>query len=102
MDFFLQGQPDPQSEFQDIQCYTERPCLFKKKKKEKRKERRKKEKEGKLQGFFFFRLTLIFFFSIGTAFFESLVNSGHRPLCSRLAGPSVTQWQQLPVSVAFR
>ena len=33
VDFWVQGQPGPQSEFQDSQGYTEKPCLEKKKKK---------------------------------------------------------------------
>jgi hypothetical protein len=28
-DFWVQGQPGLQSEFQDSQCYTEKPCLKK-------------------------------------------------------------------------
>jgi hypothetical protein len=28
-DFWIQGQPGLQSEFQDSQCYTEKPCLKK-------------------------------------------------------------------------
>ena len=35
MDFWVQGQPGLQSEFQDSQGYTEKPCLKKKKKKKK-------------------------------------------------------------------
>jgi hypothetical protein len=35
-DFWVWGQPDLQSEFQDSQGYTEKPCLKKKKKKKKR------------------------------------------------------------------
>jgi hypothetical protein len=34
VDFWVQGQPGLQSEFQDSQGYTEKPCLGKKKKKE--------------------------------------------------------------------
>jgi hypothetical protein len=41
------GQPDLQSEFQDSQGYTEKPCLKKKKKKKKRKKERNKEKKTK-------------------------------------------------------
>jgi hypothetical protein len=33
VDFWVQGQPGLQSEFQDSQGYTEKPCLKKKKKK---------------------------------------------------------------------
>jgi hypothetical protein len=32
VDFWVRGQPDLQSEFQDSQGYTEKPCLEKKKK----------------------------------------------------------------------
>ena len=32
MDFWVWGQPDLQSEFQDTQGYTEKPCLKKNKK----------------------------------------------------------------------
>ena len=39
-DFRAPGQPGLQSEFQDSQGYTEKPCL-KKKKKDKRKKKRK-------------------------------------------------------------
>jgi hypothetical protein len=35
VDFWVQGQPVLQSEFQDSQGYTEKPCLEKKKKKKK-------------------------------------------------------------------
>jgi hypothetical protein len=35
-DFWVPGQPDLQSEFQDSQGYTEKPCLRKKKKKKKK------------------------------------------------------------------
>ena len=35
-DFWVRGQPDLQSEFQDSQGYTEKPCLEKPKKKKKR------------------------------------------------------------------
>jgi hypothetical protein len=31
VDFWVRGQPDLQSEFQDSQGYTEKPCLKKKK-----------------------------------------------------------------------
>jgi hypothetical protein len=37
VDFWVQGQPGQQSEFQDSQGYTEKPCLKKKKKKKKKK-----------------------------------------------------------------
>jgi hypothetical protein len=35
-DFWVQGQPGLQSEFQDSQGYTEKPCLEKPKKKKKK------------------------------------------------------------------
>jgi hypothetical protein len=41
-DFWVRGQPDLQSEFQDSQGYTEKPCLRKKEKKRKEKERKKR------------------------------------------------------------
>jgi hypothetical protein len=41
-DFWVQGQPGLQSESQDSQGYTEKPCL----KKKKRKEKKKKKKES--------------------------------------------------------
>jgi hypothetical protein len=48
VDFWVQGQPGLQSEFQDSQGYTEKPCLGKKKRKEKkRKEKKRKEKKRK-------------------------------------------------------
>ena len=34
-DFLVRGQPDLQSEFQESQDYTEKPCLEKKRKKKK-------------------------------------------------------------------
>jgi hypothetical protein len=37
-DFWVQGQPGLQSEFQDSQGYTEKPCLEKKTKQNKRKD----------------------------------------------------------------
>jgi hypothetical protein len=43
--FLISGQPDLQSEFQDTQDYTEKPCL--KKQKKKRKEERKERREGR-------------------------------------------------------
>jgi hypothetical protein len=46
-DFWLRGQPALQSEFQDSQSYTEKPCLEKPKKKKKKKKKRKKKKERK-------------------------------------------------------
>ena len=42
----VQGQPGLQSEFQDSQDYTEKPCLEKtKKRKKKKKEKKKKRKK---------------------------------------------------------
>jgi hypothetical protein len=38
VDFWVWGQPSLQSEFQDSQGYTEKPCLKKKKKKKKKQE----------------------------------------------------------------
>jgi hypothetical protein len=45
VDFWVRGQPGLQSEFQDSQDYTEKPCLEEKKKKKRKK--RKNEKEMK-------------------------------------------------------
>ena len=45
-DFWVRGQPGLQSDFQDSQGYTEKPCLGKPKKKKKKK-KKKKEKKGK-------------------------------------------------------
>jgi hypothetical protein len=46
-DFWVQGQPGLQSEFQDSQSYTEKPCLKKPKKKKKKKKKEKGlEKHG--------------------------------------------------------
>jgi hypothetical protein len=45
-DFWVLGQPGLQSEFQDSQGYTEKPCP-EKKQKEKRKEKKRKEKKRK-------------------------------------------------------
>jgi hypothetical protein len=45
MDFWVRGQPGLQSEFQDSQGYTKKPCLEKKRKEKKRKEKKRKEKE---------------------------------------------------------
>jgi hypothetical protein len=42
VDFWVRGQPGLQSEFQDSQGYTEKPCLEKRKKK--KKEHKTKEK----------------------------------------------------------
>jgi hypothetical protein len=36
-DFWVRGQPGLQSEFQDSQSYTEKPCLEKKKKQQQQK-----------------------------------------------------------------
>jgi hypothetical protein len=38
VNFWVRGQPGLQSEFQDSQGYTEKPCLEKPKKKKKKKE----------------------------------------------------------------
>jgi hypothetical protein len=45
-DFWVQGQPGLQSEFQDIQGYTEKPCL--KTNKQANKKKKKKEKKRKV------------------------------------------------------
>jgi hypothetical protein len=42
-DFWVQGQPGLQSEFQDSQGYTEKPCLEKPKEKKKKKESQRRE-----------------------------------------------------------
>jgi hypothetical protein len=47
-DFWVQGQPGLQSEFQDSQGYTEKPCL-KKKNKNKNKKNKKKKLENTLE-----------------------------------------------------
>jgi hypothetical protein len=41
-DFWVRGQPGLQSEFQDSQGYTEKPCL----EKQKQKQNKKKKNEG--------------------------------------------------------
>jgi hypothetical protein len=41
-DFWVRGQPGLQSEFQDSQGYTEKPCLEKPKKKKKKKKKKRK------------------------------------------------------------
>ena len=46
-DFLVQGQPGLQSEFQDRQGYTEKPCL---KKKERKIERMEGRKGGRKEG----------------------------------------------------
>jgi hypothetical protein len=43
-DFWVRGQPGLQSEFQDSQGYTEKPCLEKPKQKQKQKQNKKKKK----------------------------------------------------------
>ena len=43
-DFWIQGQPGLQSEFQDSQGYTEKPCLEKNKKQKTNKQTNKKQK----------------------------------------------------------
>jgi hypothetical protein len=45
-DFWVQGQPGLQGEFQDSQAYTEKPCLEKQKQKQTHMKKRKKEMEG--------------------------------------------------------
>jgi hypothetical protein len=40
VDFWVRGQPGLQSEFQDSQGYTEKPCLEKPKEKKKKKKRK--------------------------------------------------------------
>jgi hypothetical protein len=44
VDFLVRGQPGLQSEFQDSQGYTEKPCLKKPKKKKKKTKNPKKKK----------------------------------------------------------
>jgi hypothetical protein len=44
-DFWVRGQPGLQSEFQDSQGYTEKPCLEKPKKKKKKGKKKKKKKD---------------------------------------------------------
>jgi hypothetical protein len=46
-DFCIQGQPGLQSEFQDSQSYTEKPCLQKKKKTKNKKQKTKNKKQKK-------------------------------------------------------
>jgi hypothetical protein len=46
-DFWVWGQPGLQSEFQDSQGYTKKPCVEEKEKK-KRKEKKRKEKKRKI------------------------------------------------------
>jgi hypothetical protein len=43
VNFCVQGQPDLQSEFQDSQGYTEKPCLEKTKTKNKQKNKKQKK-----------------------------------------------------------
>jgi hypothetical protein len=50
VDFWVRGQPGLQSEFQDSQGYTEKPCLEKKKKKKKPKPPPKKKMSVKMFG----------------------------------------------------
>jgi hypothetical protein len=48
-DFWVRGQPGLQSEFQDSQGYTEKPCLEEpKRKKKKRKKEEEEEEEEEL------------------------------------------------------
>jgi hypothetical protein len=44
-DFWVRGQPGVQSEFQDSQGYTEKPCLKKPKPKPKKKQKQKTNKK---------------------------------------------------------
>jgi hypothetical protein len=44
-DFWVRGQPGLQSEFQDSQDYTEKPCLEKPKTKQTNKQKKKKKKK---------------------------------------------------------
>ena len=46
-DFWVRGQPGLQSEFQDSQSYTEKPCLKKNKNKNKNKKKKTKNKKNK-------------------------------------------------------
>jgi hypothetical protein len=61
-DFWVWGQPDLQSEFQDSQDYTEKPCLGKKEKKKKKKKKKKRKDVGYV-GFNQILLKLILSFS---------------------------------------
>ena len=45
VDFWVQGQPGLQSEFQDSQGYTEKPCLKTKQEEEKEEEEKEEEEE---------------------------------------------------------
>jgi hypothetical protein len=45
VDFWVQGQPGLQSEFQDSQGYTEKPCLEKPKTKREREREKERERE---------------------------------------------------------
>jgi hypothetical protein len=46
-DFLVQGQPGLQSEFQDSQGYTEKPCLKNTKKKQKNKKTKNKKQKNR-------------------------------------------------------
>jgi hypothetical protein len=46
-DLSVRGQPGLQSEFQDSQGYTEKPCLRKKERKKEREKERKRERKRK-------------------------------------------------------
>ena len=48
-DFWVQGQPGLQHEFQDSQCYTEKPCLKKQNKKQKNKKKQTKKNQPNKQ-----------------------------------------------------
>jgi hypothetical protein len=79
-DFWVWGQPGLQSEFQDSQGYTEKPCLEKKKK--------RKEKKRNL-------LMCI----ISSEF--SLTTSGSKPIYTRffLSNIRLWSWVQIPASI---
>ena len=50
VDIWVRGQPGLQSEFQDSQCYKEKPCLKNQKKKKKKKKKEEEEEEKKKEG----------------------------------------------------
>ena len=60
LDLWVQGQPGLQSEFQDSQGYTEKPCLEKAKKKKKKKKKTLKIKKKKKKKIKFYSLFLPF------------------------------------------
>jgi hypothetical protein len=51
VDFWVRGQPGLQSEFQDSQGYTDKPCPKKQKQKQKQKTKQNKTKLGKASSF---------------------------------------------------